>query len=316
MSVSAQDIILHHYEISPFSEKMRKIFAAKNITWFGVIQPNMAPKPELTPLTGGYRRIPVMQMGAHIYCDTELMVKKIEALFPDPPLTPEAQSGVAAVMADWADHRLFSVAAGPTILEMIDLLPPEFMKDRAAMSDGFNPDFIALAAPHMRGQFSQHCAKLNAALAASPFLLGDRFTLADASAFHVINFASLAPSLAGLIAGFPALEKWRDQIRDMGEGDHHPLEASAALSLARDSTPDTGSNTASDSGARDDGGEGSGLQVGQMVRIQADDYGKEVTQGEIRILRHDEIAVLREDPDLGAIMVHYPRAGYRIMAVD
>ncbi len=306
MSVTAEDIILHHYELSPFSEKIRKIFAAKNISWFGVIQPNMAPKPDLTPLTGGYRRIPVLQIGAHIYCDTELIVKKIEALFPDPPLIPSSQAGMAAVIADWADHRLFSMAAGPTILEMMDLLPPEFMKDRAAMSDGFNPDFIAAAAPYLRSQLAQHFARLNAALGSNSYLLGETFTHADASVFHVVNFASAAPSLADLVAQFPELAAWRDRIRAMGEGRHQALDPSAALDVARTATPN--SDVQNDAGAT-----AGDLAIGQKVRIQADDYGKEVTEGEIRILRPDEIGVLREDPDLGPLMVHYPRAGYRVM---
>ena len=51
------DIILHHYEMSPFSEKVRKYFAVKNMGWAAVSTQYRA-KPALTPLTGGYRRIP------------------------------------------------------------------------------------------------------------------------------------------------------------------------------------------------------------------------------------------------------------------
>ena len=84
MSVLETDFILHQYEMSPFSEKIRKIFAHKNAKWHAVEQPNIAPKPNLTPLTGGYRRIPVMQIGAHVYCDTKLIVREIEARMPAP----------------------------------------------------------------------------------------------------------------------------------------------------------------------------------------------------------------------------------------
>ncbi len=307
MSVTADDLILHHYEMSPFSEKIRKIFGAKNLSWFGVIQPNIAPKPDLTPLTGGYRRIPVLQIGAHIYCDTELMVKVIEARFPEPPLTPPSQQGVAATIADWADHRLFSMAAGPTVMEMLDVLPPEFMQDRAAMSDGFNPDFLRLAAPHLREQFNQQVRRLEETLTHSSFVLGDTFTLADASVFHVINFACLAPGMAAVIAGYPAVNAWLERVRTMGQGQHQNLPPAEALALARMSEPNTEAHIDTDASA--------GLTIGQQVRIQADDYGKEVTEGEIRVLLADEIAVLREDPDVGRVMVHYPRAGYRIMPV-
>jgi hypothetical protein len=32
------------------------------------------PKPDLTALTGGYRKTPVLQIGADLYCDSQLMV--------------------------------------------------------------------------------------------------------------------------------------------------------------------------------------------------------------------------------------------------
>ena len=50
------EIILHQYVNSPFSEKIRKIFAHKKISWRAVEQPVIMPKPKLIPLTGGYRR--------------------------------------------------------------------------------------------------------------------------------------------------------------------------------------------------------------------------------------------------------------------
>ncbi len=47
------------------------------------------PKPKLVPLTGGYRRIPVLQIGADVWCDTGIIVRKIEELNPEPTIYPE-----------------------------------------------------------------------------------------------------------------------------------------------------------------------------------------------------------------------------------
>ena len=49
------DIILHHYAISVFSERVRLAFGLKRLTWRSVSIPPMMPKPDLMPLTGGYR---------------------------------------------------------------------------------------------------------------------------------------------------------------------------------------------------------------------------------------------------------------------
>ena len=40
------------------------------------------PKPDLMPLTGGYRKTPVLQVGADIYCDTQLIMLEIEKRAP------------------------------------------------------------------------------------------------------------------------------------------------------------------------------------------------------------------------------------------
>ncbi len=82
------EIILHQYATSPFSEKIRKIFAHKKIAWRSVEQPVIMPKPKLVPLTGGYRRIPVLQIGADVWCDTGIIIRKIDELNPEPTLYP------------------------------------------------------------------------------------------------------------------------------------------------------------------------------------------------------------------------------------
>ena len=105
------DLILHQYALSPYSKKVISIFAFKNLAWQAVEQPVIAPKPDLTPLTGGYRKIPVLQIGAHIYCDTKLMIREIEKRHPETALTPTELLGAAELIADWADYRLFLHAA-------------------------------------------------------------------------------------------------------------------------------------------------------------------------------------------------------------
>ena len=59
-------IILHHYDTSPFSEKVRVLFGFKGMAWTSVHVPNMMPKPDFTPLSGGYRRTPALQIGADV----------------------------------------------------------------------------------------------------------------------------------------------------------------------------------------------------------------------------------------------------------
>ncbi len=295
------DIILHHYELSPFSKKVISIFAHKNLAWQAVEQPVVAPKPDLTPLTGGYRKIPVMQIGAHIYCDTKLIIRELEARHPDTPLTPPALLGAAELIADWADHRLFGNAAGPSIFEIAALVPKDFLADRAAMQ---RPEVMAAALPieHVKAQFVLDLQMINRQLSGSAFMLGDRFTLADAAIFHVLNFAGSAPSLKAEIDKHAAVQKWLQTVLDMGQGQRSDMQPADALAIAREATPDE----TPPSDALDD----EALPVGKTIKIRPDDYGQEETLGEIVWVTAEALAVKRTDPQVGDVLVHYPRLGY------
>jgi glutathione S-transferase len=103
----AYPIILHHFDASPFSEKIRTIFGFKGLSWASVRIPRIMPKPDLMPLTGGYRRTPVMQIGADVFCDTQII---IERRFPSPTLFPSGNAGVPWALGMWTDRPLFQSA--------------------------------------------------------------------------------------------------------------------------------------------------------------------------------------------------------------
>jgi len=82
------NLILHHYPTSPFAEKIRLILGFKGLAWKSVLMPPVMPKPDLVALTGGYRRAPVLQIGADVYCDTALIAQVLDRLHPSPALYP------------------------------------------------------------------------------------------------------------------------------------------------------------------------------------------------------------------------------------
>ena len=65
------EIVLHPYPTSSFSERLRLAFGPKTLAWRPVTIPPAMPEPDLLPLTGGYRRVSVMQIGAVIFCDPQ-----------------------------------------------------------------------------------------------------------------------------------------------------------------------------------------------------------------------------------------------------
>ena len=125
MMTTAHPIILHHFEKSPFSEKVRVVFGLKNIEWTSVLISRIMPRPDLMPLTGGYRRTPVMQIGADIYCDTQCIIRELERRFPEPTLFPNGYQGIGWSTAMWTDRSFFQNTVNLVFGSLADQVPQE-----------------------------------------------------------------------------------------------------------------------------------------------------------------------------------------------
>jgi glutathione S-transferase len=244
-----------------------------------------------------------MQIGADIYCDTALIARTIEALHPQPAILPPAFAGHIALIEDWADHRLFMHAVPPTLVGLLAALPPGFLDDRAAMTPAFTEKAVVGAAPHALASVRHALDFLDVQLAASPFLCGSSFTLADAACFHPVNFMLNNPELGVEMKSRRALAAWHRSIVEFGPGDVTVMSGAAALDLARDAEPvDVDGSSVT----------GAGYAPGDTVTIVADDYGQETTSGTVIRVLQNEVTVNRTDAAVGTVAVHYPRAGYRV----
>ena len=168
------ELILHHYPNSPFAEKARLLLGFKQLSWHSVLIPPVMPKPDLTALTGGYRKTPVLQIGADIYCDTALIARRLEAEKATPSLFPEGQEFNVASVAQWADSALFQHAVSlvfqpESIAVRFAALPPEavkgFMADRAGLFSGGSASRLPLE--QAQQQWPTFMARLEQQLAVS-----------------------------------------------------------------------------------------------------------------------------------------------------
>jgi len=99
--------VLHHYPVSPFAEKARLMLGFKRLAWKSVQIPLFMPKPDVVALTGGYRRTPILQIGADIYCDTALIARVLERIAPPPSFVPQGDTYAVQAAAHFADTTLF-----------------------------------------------------------------------------------------------------------------------------------------------------------------------------------------------------------------
>ena len=92
----------------------------------------------------------------------------------------------------------------------------------------------------------------------------------------------------------------------MGHGSPTPMAAEDALAIATTSEP-----AATQAGP----GEPGGATPGDRVTVTPDDYAFDPVAGELVTVDATEVAVRRRDPALGNLVVHFPRAGYRVAVV-
>jgi len=299
------ELILHHYDTSPFSEKIKKILAYKNLPWRAVEQPTIMPKPQLLPLTGGYRRIPVLQIGADIYCDTQLIARTLERLHPQPSIYPPGTEGSCQVWNLWADRLFFWTTTSILFALIGENVPKEFIDDRTKMLPGRNFADIPKLAPHAKEQCRSFAQFLAAQLVAgNQFILGKQFSLADAACYHPVWFLRNFPPAAVVFDEFPQVVEWSERIKAMGHGKRTDMSADEALKIAHDSTPTTLSAT--------DPLEPNGITAGTRVTVTPDDYAFDPVAGEVVASSVHEIAIRRRHDQVGEVVVHFPRIGFRI----
>jgi len=302
-------VILHQYPTSPYAEIVRVALGMKGLAWSRVEQSNIMPRPFLSPLIGGYRRIPVMQIGADLYCDTGLILREIDRRFPDPPLAHGAQAGAAHMLRNWAERAWFGATVGVVFAARGDLVPAEFIKDREELSGRpFDIAAMKAGAPMLRGQWRANAALVDDQLAANgPYLFGAKPGLADLAAYLNIWFlrSGYQEVFGDLTAGLPALAAWIARMDAIGHGAPTEMAAEAAFNVARDAHPETARASV--------GGDAQGLKPGMKVAVMPDDYGRFPVAGEIVFVGPHEVAIRREAEGAGDVVVHFPRAGFFVM---
>ncbi len=304
------EIILHHYPQSPVSEKIRVVLGIKGLDWRSVEIPRLPPKPDLMPLTGGYRMTPVMQIGADIFCDSLCIARAIQERFPEPTLYPGGGDGMVWGVSRWTDGLFFQTALEVVFGAEHRNMPPEFIADRGQLyfgGDGTMEQLqsdLANSIARLRTQFGWVEERL---ATGRDFMLGGAPGMPDALVYYVTWFVrgrwSGGPDL---LAQFPSLCAWEDRVRAIGHGTPKNITSGEALEIARGHDPATAETP--------DPGDPRGLKPGDAVGVTPETGGTTVP-GSILSLRRNEIAITREDERVGRVAIHFPTIGYRVEKV-
>lgn len=306
------DLILHQYADSPFSEKIRALFGFKELAYQSVDIPAIMPKPDVTALTGGYRRTPIVQCGADIYCDTALIAELIEARKPNPSVFSASQAALEIAAARWVDNEFFRICVGLVFQPKALAANPRFkdsaaaeafVKDRAAFTAGTS----GLAVPLDRAEagFRRHLAALEATLSEQAFLGGDSPNIADFSNWHLCWFIDRQPVLRYYFEPFPSVLAWCSRMRVFSDAPlATTLSSSDAIARAASSEPCPLENPHIDPLLK--------LAPGTIVNVMPTDYGFQPVTGTLLTADDKHIIVARDDDRAGRVHVHFPRYGFEV----
>jgi len=299
------DLILHHYAGSLFSEKIRLLFGYLGLPWKSVEIASIMPRPELMPLTGGYRRTPVMQEGADIYCDTRVIAERLAEIAGHSAICRGfAQNRIA----EWADSQLFRIVVAVTfqpralttmMSRLSDTEISAFQKDRAELAKGapittFSP---SAAEGHLHTYLDELDASIN-----GPFLFGNAPCIADFSIYHNLWLVQYNPAVAPLLDGRINVTDWRRRMAAFGHGRFQTMSRADALAVGRAATPRPG--------AGETNGLPPGLALGDTATVTPTDYGMIPVKGKLVSCSTREVAIERTDPEAGTVVVHFPRIGF------
>lgn len=309
MGVIVAELILHHYPPSPVSEKVRTALGLKGATWHSVEQNRLPDRPELFALTGGFRRIPVLQIGADIYCDTMAILTELETRLPEPTFFPGNNLGLPYALSRWTDGPLFDLAVRMAFAPAVDNLPEALVQDRARLYLGPDGDFRKEAEdlPHTLAQMRAHLGWLDARLTSGrPFILGEQPGYPDLMVWYIVWFVRGRYGDADVfLSEFPMLEAWEARMRDIGHGTATDMSPAEALAAAKAAEP-----TALEAA---DPRDPQGITPGMHVAIKPiSDSGDPAVTGVVHAVSRDRISLMRETAEAGRVCVHFPRCGYRV----
>ena len=314
------EIIIHHYPVSPGAEKLRAGLGLKKLAWRSVEHNRLPDRPELFAMTGGYRRIPVLQVGNDVVCDTALICDVLEHLQPTPTLYPSVQGqtskGAERIMAQWADTTLFAAAMAynfsPKGAEHFFAgQPPEavkvFAEDRKAMRGGaarMHPGDATAA-------YKSYLRRIASMVDDQPFVLGAQPTVADFACYHPLWFTRRIEPIAHIFEPTPSVVAWMDRIAALGHGTAVKSSATESIASCADNTPAKGLFDLENDVFQDE----HGIPLGSRVSITAESFGLEATEGELVAATRTRYTLRRTDERAGTVHVHFPRVGFAMKAV-
>ena len=302
-SASNSTPILYHYPMSPFSEKIRATMGVLDAEWHSVTVPASPPRSDLSPFIGGYRRIPVLQVGAQFYCDSQLAYDAlVERTSELRVLSPEDEH-----FRQWAETDVFfAVLSAQKPSTVMRFLIRElgvrgslyFVRDRARMMRVSALNVLPTA--DSSNLIERYVAALSERLVDQAFLSGLSPRYLDVCCYHPLWMAERVNSKVCLHWPEP-VRAWAKRMQALGHGSKlSTSDGDIEAAIRSDEVDMTNWSLAP------------GWRLGEAVVVSPLDYGLDPSWGQLTSLCDQRIVIRRRAPSGASIYLHFPRNGFSV----
>ena len=298
-------LILHQYDISPFSQKAQKMMGLKGLSWQSVEMPMIAPKPDVEALTGGYRGTPVLQIGRDVFIDNWMIARALDEFDSNGPAI-NAQGGLReAALYAWGE-RLFTPLLHAALAAYQSEWDADFLADRKQVFPDVDFDALEVSDPDRRSQVRAYLGTVESQLGLGQDFLGG--VQADGWDIHVWGMVwmihSALPALMPIVGTLPRLTDWYERMSALGTGDREDAEIDVAWQALKDGPARSLPKTSAQ--------EPLAQWVGEVVDISAGSADRGSASGRLLAVDQEQV-VLGVEPISGeSAQVWFPRFGYHL----
>lgn len=293
--------ILHHYPLSPFSEKVRAMLGYSNLSWESCITSEAPPRGKLDLLSGGYNRIPVAQIGADIFCDTNIIADEIASIMKDNSLANQKLNKALLEQRQWLETKLFFACVNKAFsLSLLRRIAKDkgiwnlalFLKDRIEMGAKAS---ISLGSPKSAPKYiSQGIAYLTESLASEEFIGGTSPNILDFSAYHCFWFLREVGLKRDLDKHNKVLS-WYLKMQTFTQLPSKQISIESALTIAKDSKPKKLAKRYTQD-----------FRIGSEIVVTPSDYRQVPVSGILVGVDSQRWIISRSSEETGLVHLHFP----------
>ncbi|KAL1385707.1 glutathione S-transferase [Phyllosticta capitalensis] len=317
-------IIIFHYPFSPYARRVIRYLQLRGLAYAECMQPHIMPRPDLSALGVAYRRIPVMAIGRDIYCDTRLMLRKLEEQFPQGALgaTGGEHKAIQHLLNRWVTDGGVSMRAVGLMPPSLPILQdPKFLKDRQDfLGRPLSKETIEQGRPEAIVALRDAFELLESTLLAdgrSWVLQTEGPSLGDIEAIWpfdwILDMAGALPPEIISAKQFPKVFDWIQRFRESVE--QAQASGSKAVKLDGEAAGKLICGAIfAESGGKIDAADPLGLELGSEVEVWPLDSGSSHhDKGKLVSLTWDEVVLATKAEKWDAeVRLHFPRRGFRV----